>query len=453
MSQATPPPLPTSSETGKGTGKKKTIIIVLVGLALLALGVVTVTGIFVAIAIPALATARSDAQEAMAKSIVGGVEKAKARFEEKEGRSPSSWEELHGYLTIEGETFQTPEAFMERALPGATLSVQGINGPLTQISFPDGRSFEGQAPPKEPQNQNQNQAQRTKPQGEPPFTMRAPPNWMGSWGADGGAKASPDGSEMVGVTIVEAPLETEAKVAQLMWKDIKAAHQKAAPDTSIKKMPAEKIGKIEFAVVKIEAEGITKTIYMGLQPQRVIILEATSKNGVASAALEQTIRSFRAKKPAQVSGLARGPVPTPAMAVGLSLDKDPRRWAIAAPPQGGPQGILLEMTPGQPISSWDELSTNTIVFGQKLDQYVDAWAKGLSNSGVEITLDKKLPDGSRWIEYKSSQEKGMWRWFQGPDGVYGISYQTRPQTEAADRVSTWKSILEGASLGKNPQAR
>lgn len=98
----------------------------------------------------------------------------------------------------------------------------------------------------------------------------------------------------------------------------------------------------------------------------------------------------------------------------------------------------------------NELVTTTINFNIPLDDHVNFWGNGLTKAGAKITRSERLPDGSILIAYESPNENVLWRYFQGPDGTYGLSYQTRPQTEDSQKVSVWEEILSEAFLIPNP---
>lgn len=146
------------------------------------------------------------------------------------------------------------------------------------------------------------------------------------------------------------------------------------------------------------------------------------------------------------------PVPTPLKAVALGMAKDPKIWKVGHG-AGNQASILLEMVPeGEEVASWNELSTNIVLFGVPVAGYVEQWKDRLRSAGATISEEETLPDGSIWVAYSSSSENGMWRYLQGPDGVYGASYQTRPSTEDPERVNIWREILREASLQPNPNA-
>jgi hypothetical protein len=143
-------------------------------------------------------------------------------------------------------------------------------------------------------------------------------------------------------------------------------------------------------------------------------------------------------------------VPTPLKAVSLQMGKDPKKWEIGFG-AGNRMSILMEMVPeGEKVENWNELSTNMVLFGAPVSEFTARWKAGLESAGAKILEEEVLPDGSIWIVYQSSQENGRWRYLQGPDGVYGVSYQTRPSTEDQDRVEIWREILREASLQQNP---
>jgi hypothetical protein len=153
----------------------------------------------------------------------------------------------------------------------------------------------------------------------------------------------------------------------------------------------------------------------------------------------------------KVPGKAEGIVPTPQMAMGLDMGRDTTEWRLAGTPEGSRVSILSEMIPvGDSVESWEEMVTSIVVFGQGLDIYCDNWTKSLEEAGAKITENTTLPDGSRWVRYNASGENGSWRFIQGPDAIYGISYQTRPHWEEPERLELWESILKTAHLGRNP---
>jgi hypothetical protein len=143
------------------------------------------------------------------------------------------------------------------------------------------------------------------------------------------------------------------------------------------------------------------------------------------------------------------PDPTPLMSVRLKLGEDGRNWNMETV-DGSGGVILLEMVPeGEEVSNWNELSSYLVVFRAELAPYLDGWTSGLSGQGVTIKETRTLDDGSVMVEYTSEDENGLWRFFQGPDGVYGVSYQTRPATEDWRRKETWRGILGHAAFAKN----
>ena len=153
-------------------------------------------------------------------------------------------------------------------------------------------------------------------------------------------------------------------------------------------------------------------------------------------------------------GAQKNHVPTPEMAVGMNLKTDPKKWRMAGPPEGNEKFISSEVLPsGEDIGNWRELSTSIVVFNANLAKYEEAWASSLQETGATILERKPMGDGSLWIKYRSAEENGMWRFFQGPDGVYGISYQTKPDQEDQARVDIWREILSGAFLTPNPAAQ
>jgi hypothetical protein len=155
----------------------------------------------------------------------------------------------------------------------------------------------------------------------------------------------------------------------------------------------------------------------------------------------------------KVPGRASSAVPTPAMALTLDIVQDPRDWRIAGQPESNTTYILAELTPnGEPVESWNELSTSIIVFQRTLKEYVEPWAQSLERAGATILENQILEDGSQLVRYSSSDENGIWRFLQGPDAVYGISYQTRPKSENPQTLELWKGIIRQVGLVQNPYA-
>lgn len=145
-------------------------------------------------------------------------------------------------------------------------------------------------------------------------------------------------------------------------------------------------------------------------------------------------------------------VPTPSMACSMDMSHDSRRW-VTVNSSGNEGSLLVEMLPdGQLPDSWRELVTITVAFDSQVSAHVDAWRARLAAVGARIASDRELPDGSRLVRYASSDESGVWKFTQGPDGVYGVSYQWRPnQGEAPPRA--WLLAVESSSLVKNSSAQ
>lgn len=144
-------------------------------------------------------------------------------------------------------------------------------------------------------------------------------------------------------------------------------------------------------------------------------------------------------------------IPTPKMAVSLDLSQDSdRKWSVAYQ-AGNDKGMLMELTPeGQSAKEWDELITSNVSFGVPLDGYVKAWEEMIVSGGGKIASQEKLEDGSLLTKYTSPQENGIFRHYEGPDAVYGVSYQTRPETEDAQRVELFDGILKSVKFLDNP---
>lgn len=144
--------------------------------------------------------------------------------------------------------------------------------------------------------------------------------------------------------------------------------------------------------------------------------------------------------------------PAPLMSVLLKMGEDSKKWKIG---HGSttPFGVLVEMIPeGESVSEWNEMSTSIILLGMPKKIYLKNWKEGLLKAGAKIIKEENLPDGSFLMTYSSSEENGTWRYIEGLDGLYGVSYQTRPTTEAPLRLKIWEKILRDATLQSNPTA-
>jgi hypothetical protein len=118
---------------------------------------------------------------------------------------------------------------------------------------------------------------------------------------------------------------------------------------------------------------------------------------------------------------------------------------------GDAKSLLMRLVPsGQSVDSWDEMVSSTVCFSCSLEEFVGGWRRGLEESGARIESSETLPDGSIITVYKSLEENGIWRHLQGRDGVYGVSYQTRPATENPERVRMWENLIRAVSLDRNP---
>jgi hypothetical protein len=153
-----------------------------------------------------------------------------------------------------------------------------------------------------------------------------------------------------------------------------------------------------------------------------------------------------------VSAEARD-IPTPKMAVVLPATQDrDTKWVIAHT-DGNEVSLLMELVPsGQRVESWDQLISNTVCFSCGMSQFLAEWKEKLESAGARIESSEVLPDKSVITVYKSLEENGIWRHMEGPDGIYGISYQTRPATENPERVRMWERLIREVRLDKNPKS-
>jgi hypothetical protein len=150
-------------------------------------------------------------------------------------------------------------------------------------------------------------------------------------------------------------------------------------------------------------------------------------------------------------GQELAPIPTPKMSMSFNPKEDQNTNWQAAHQAASPAFFLMELTPnGTDPKNWNELVTSTVTFNVELDKYMDAWVGQLQGAGAQLTGAQRLPDGSILIAYTSPSENGIWRYIQGPDATYGLSYQTRPSTEDAQKKAIWEKILRSASLVPNP---
>ena len=85
-------------------------------------------------------------------------------------------------------------------------------------------------------------------------------------------------------------------------------------------------------------------------------------------------------------------VPTPEMAMGFAINKDPQKWV----PQfmdGDKTGIIFEFVPdGQSINSWNEMVAQQIAFTKEsLRKHVDDWKAMLLKADPKIEIKEEDP--------------------------------------------------------------
>lgn len=153
---------------------------------------------------------------------------------------------------------------------------------------------------------------------------------------------------------------------------------------------------------------------------------------------------------------ARG-IPTPEMAMKFDLQKDPRKWPPAFV-DGNKSGFVMEFVPeGQSIQSWEEMAAQQITFTRiPLRTFVDNWRLGLTKADSAHEYSETTDaQGAITVHYNApkANEIGIRKFIQGPDGIYMIAYHTRPASLDDTTYETWKQIIEGAVLTKNPNKR
>jgi len=181
-----------------------------------------------------------------------------------------------------------------------------------------------------------------------------------------------------------------------------------------------------------------------------LALLALSTVLVSPALADQSAQDL--EKVSSIKFESEGFVPTPKMAVSLKMSDDSKKWKMGFG-HGNPLRIIMELVPeGEVVESWNELSTNIILFDIPVEIYLKRWKEGMESAGAKIVKEETLSDGSFLVAYSSPDENGLWRYFQGPDGIYGVSYQTRPSTEDPVRLKIWDGIIRKASLAANPNS-
>lgn len=127
----------TNSPPPKKKSKALLVILILVGLFILS---IPVLGIFAAIAVPALATAKQEAQIALAQSVVNNLEETLKHYEQVAGKNATSWQDINDLILIGGKSPESPEQLLARMPKGSKLEIRGIDGKReTSIEFPNGK--------------------------------------------------------------------------------------------------------------------------------------------------------------------------------------------------------------------------------------------------------------------------------------------------------------------------
>jgi ADP-glucose pyrophosphorylase len=147
-------------------------------------------------------------------------------------------------------------------------------------------------------------------------------------------------------------------------------------------------------------------------------------------------------------------IPTPAMAVSFDIKQASREW-VQSTMDGNAKGFVAEFIPkGDSIKSWNELVAQQIFFtGQSLTEYVKLWKSGLVKVDPNAQFkERKNKDGSITIDYTSLKENeaGIRRFMKASDGIYMITYQVRPKLKDDKVYQLWTTIIDNASLARNP---
>ncbi len=131
------------------------------------------------------------------------------------------------------------------------------------------------------------------------------------------------------------------------------------------------------------------------------------------------------------------------MAYSVDVPSESRDWVVATRHAEG-ASVVMEMLPADvDPHEWEELITNLAILGSDLDTYVESWLSMQSQSGAIVSGDETAPDGARIISYTSPDESAIWKFTEGLDGVYGISYQSRSPTPLSQ---DWSRRIRAAKL-------
>ena len=140
----------------------------------------------------------------------------------------------------------------------------------------------------------------------------------------------------------------------------------------------------------------------------------------------------------------------PLMMYALDLKQDDKKWILGN--RFSTAGVLaMELVPeGQTHTSWKEMLTNMVIFDIPLRTYVDMWKSALSKNAPTISLTEEGGgEDTVIVRYKSADEQGIWRFVQGGDGVYAMSYQAKLEGLDQDRLGKWEGLVKQTQLTQN----
>lgn len=140
----------------------------------------------------------------------------------------------------------------------------------------------------------------------------------------------------------------------------------------------------------------------------------------------------------------------PKMMYSLDLKKDTKKWGVGSRSATGSVFIMELVSEGQSIESWNELLTNMVVLGQDMGSYVARWQQLLMEKMPGLYMDEEiLPDKSMIVRYRSADERGVWRFVQGVDGVYALCYISKSKEQPDDRMTFWENLIKSSPLIAN----
>lgn len=137
----------------------------------------------------------------------------------------------------------------------------------------------------------------------------------------------------------------------------------------------------------------------------------------------------------------------PKMMYSLDLKKDDRKWGVGHRSANGNVFIMELVSEGQSTKQWDELLTNMVILDQDMGIYVAKWQKLLMEKMPGIYMDEEiLPDRSMIVRYRSADERGVWRFSQGSDGVYALCYLSKNNEDGPPRIKLWEELIKSSPL-------